>query len=40
MGWFGMSTDEMSQEQWNELVQKFYDGLPDDALLTLVDCHI
>ncbi len=40
MGWWGISTDEMDQDEWNALVQRFYDQLPDKALLTAVDCHI
>lgn len=40
MGWFGMSDDKVSQEDWNREVNKMLDDLPDDTLITVVDCHI
>lgn len=40
MGWFGMSDDKVSQEDWNREVNKMLDELPDDTLITVVDCHI
>lgn len=40
MGWFGMSSDKMTQEQWNEEYWKLLETLEPDTLLTLVDCHI
>lgn len=40
MGWFGHAADEMDGEDWNSLVRRIYDQLPDGALLTCVDCHI
>ena len=40
MGWFGMSDDDMTQEEWNCKVHEMYDSLPPETLLTLVDCHI
>ena len=40
MGWFGISDDTISQEQWNEKVSELITGLPDDTLLSLFDCHI
>lgn len=40
MGWFGMSTEGMSQDEWNAKVNEMLDALPDDTMLTLVDCHI
>ena len=40
MGWWGMSSDEMSQAEWNNKVQELYASLPKDTKLTLVDCHI
>lgn len=40
MGWFGMSRDDVPQHEWNKKVSEMILGLPDDTLLTLVDCHI
>lgn len=40
VGWFGMSSGEISQAQWNGRFNALLDGLPDDTLLTMVDCHI
>lgn len=40
MGWFGMSSGDVTQEQWNDEFWKLLDGLDSDTLLTLVDCHI
>lgn len=40
MGWFGFSDDTVSEDDWRAKVKEFIDGLPDDALLTTVDCHI
>lgn len=40
MVWFGCSNDEMTQTEWNEKFNQMFDELPDDALVTVVDCHI
>lgn len=40
MGWFGMSTDEMDEDQWRQQVLDLVEGLPDDTLLTMCDLHI
>lgn len=40
MGWWGMSSDEVSSREWNKKFREMFDSLPDDTLLTLVDCHI
>lgn len=40
MGWWGMSSDEMTQAEWNAKVQELYNELPKETMLTLVDCHI
>jgi hypothetical protein len=40
MGWFGMASNEMDEEQWNKLFNQFLDSLPDDTLLSVYDCHI
>lgn len=38
MGWFGVSHDD--NENWSEEMEKLIAGLPEDTLLTVVDCHI
>ncbi|HDR9199324.1 TPA: hypothetical protein QDB48_000595 [Burkholderia vietnamiensis] len=40
MGWFGISTDHGSESEWNGKVNELLDGLPDDTIITVVDCHI
>ena len=40
MGWFGTASDEISKPQWNSMFNAMLDALPDDMLVTLVDCHI
>jgi hypothetical protein len=40
MGWFGMSDDKVSQEEWDQFISDYVDGLPDDHWLAVVDCHI
>jgi len=40
MGWWGMSTDEMTQEEWNKKVVELFDSVPDDTVFTAIDCHI
>jgi hypothetical protein len=40
MGWFGMSTSDRDPNDWADSVQRLLDALPDDTVLTLVDCHI
>lgn len=40
MGWWGMVADEEDADTWNQKFQEMLDGLPDDTLLTVVDCHI
>lgn len=40
MGWFGISENSVSEREWNAHVNEMIDSLPDDTLLTLVDCHI
>ncbi len=40
MGWFGVVSDETDIDAWNERTAKFIDELPDDSLITIVDCHI
>ena len=40
MGWWAISTGEMPAEQWDAQYKKFLDELPDDAELSMLDCHI
>lgn len=40
MGWFALSDDQVTQDQWNAHVTSLYKTLPQDTLLTLVDCHV
>lgn len=40
MGWWGMSHNEMTQEDWNKEFWKLLKNLPEDTRLSLVDCHI
>lgn len=40
MGWWACVSDEKEQDDWNKEFWALIDGLPDDTLLTVVDCHI
>jgi len=40
MGWWGMSNDEMTQEEWDIKLTEMFDELPDDTLISIIDCHI
>ena len=40
MGWWGMSNDEMTQEEWDEKLTEMFDELPDDTTISIIDCHI
>jgi hypothetical protein len=40
MGWWGMSTDKMTQSEWNKQFHSMISELPDDTLLSMFDCHI
>ena len=40
MGWWGMVSDEKDRDEWNRQFSALIDGLPDNTLLSVVDCHI
>lgn len=40
MGWWAVVTDEKPDGEWEREFSKLLDSLPEDALLTVVDCHI
>lgn len=40
MGWWAMVSDEKNPEDWNKQFSDYFDSLPDDTMISLVDCHI
>lgn len=40
MGWWGMSSDEITQDEWNKKFWEMINSLDPETELTLVDCHI
>lgn len=40
MGWWGIVIDGKDEEQWEEEQKKLIEGLPDDNLISIYDCHI
>lgn len=40
MGWWGISFDEKDNDVWVREFNSLINSVPDDTLLTLVDCHI
>ena len=40
MGWWGMSSNEKDKDAWAVEFYKMFNALPDDTLITMVDCHI
>ena len=40
MGWWASVSDEKDEEQWLHQFNTMFDGLSDDTLITVVDCHI
>jgi hypothetical protein len=41
MGWWGITSNEkMSDDEWRIKVREMIDALPENTLLTMVDCHI
>ena len=40
MGWWAAVSDAMPQAEWNAKFTALIDSLPDDTMLTVVDCHI
>lgn len=40
MGWWGVVTNPKDEDVWKEEVKKLLQGLSDDTLLTILDCHI
>lgn len=40
MGWWGMVSNEEDMDTWVTKFWELMDGLPDDTIITVVDCHI
>ena len=40
MGWWGVVLNESEATEWNAKCRELLDGLDDDTMLTIVDCHI
>lgn len=40
MGWWACVSNEKEESEWEEEFNKLIENLPDDTLLTVVDCHI
>lgn len=40
MGWFGMSSGDVDQSEWNEKVRQMLASVSDDTLISIYDCHI
>ena len=40
MGWWGLVSNEKEEQKWNEEWYRLVMSLPEDTLLTIVDCHI
>lgn len=40
MGWWGMVSDEKEPKAWNEQFEALWAKIPNNARLTVVDCHI
>jgi hypothetical protein len=40
MGWWGMSDDHHTQDEWNKQYHKMLSELDPETVVTLVDCHI
>lgn len=40
MGWWGCVSNEISEQEWEQQYQTLLQGLSDDTLLSIFDCHI
>ena len=40
MGWFGIGSNEMNEDEWDAKFREYLKTLDKDIILTLVDCHI
>jgi hypothetical protein len=40
MGWWGITIDAKEEDVWASEFKKLVEGLPDDTLISIFDCHI
>ena len=40
MGWWGMVSNKKEDKDWNKEFEKLLEKVPNNKLLTIVDCHI
>lgn len=40
MGWWGMSSNEMPQDLWDKEFREYYESVPDETRIVVVDFHI
>ena len=40
MGWWGMTTNEMEQDDWDDNFKRYLKLIEDDCLVTVIDFHI
>lgn len=40
MGWFGCSNDTEDENKWEKKILEHLNKLPDNTIITIVDCHI
>jgi len=40
MGWWACVSNEKGKDEWENEFNKLFDSIPDDSLITIVDCHI
>lgn len=40
MGWWGITSDEKEQSDWNREFNDLLDSLPEETVISLYDCHI
>lgn len=40
MGWWGFVSDKKEENEWEDEFRKLIDNLPNETLITIVDCHI
>jgi 8-oxo-dGTP pyrophosphatase MutT (NUDIX family) len=40
MGWFGIVSDPCDYDEWDRYCRETWESIDDDAMITLVDCHV